>query len=111
MAGDDDEGGEEPEYCSLSEGMVTPDSAMGFGGSSDAMMRAQVSEYVTVNPIYRYPEVQGKCTSSQSAVRMEPELAAPSPYKLDPEVGWKLIRLPRDTQGKMVVKNWNGDAF
>jgi len=41
-AGDEDEGGEAdssswPEYCSLSDRMVTPDSAMGFGGSSDAM--------------------------------------------------------------------------
>ena len=43
MSGDDDDSGGEavrssPEgYCSLSEVMVTPDSASGFGGSSDAI--------------------------------------------------------------------------
>lgn len=42
-AGDDDEGGDVDsssgeEYCSLSERIVTPDSAMGFGGSSEAML-------------------------------------------------------------------------
>ncbi len=44
-AGDADDGGETEssscaEYCSLSDRIVTPDSAMGFGGSSDAMMQA-----------------------------------------------------------------------
>ena len=44
-AGDEDDGGDADssswaEYCSLSDRMVTPDSAMGFGGSSDAMLQA-----------------------------------------------------------------------
>lgn len=42
MAGSDEEGGEvetsSGEYCSLSECIVTPDSAIGFEGSSEAMM-------------------------------------------------------------------------
>jgi hypothetical protein len=43
MMGDDDEGGDAESssppdgYCSLSEAIVTPDSAMGLGGSSEAM--------------------------------------------------------------------------
>ena len=46
-AGDDEDGGDAdssswPEYCSLSDRMVTPDSTMGFGGSSDAMARLGV---------------------------------------------------------------------
>ena len=45
-AGDDDEGGDAEsssglvEYCSLSDRIVTPDSAIGFGVSSEAMMEA-----------------------------------------------------------------------
>jgi len=39
IGGEDEDGGDvesssPPEYCSLSEGIVTPDSAMGFEGSS-----------------------------------------------------------------------------
>lgn len=47
-AGDEDEEGGDADsssgaaYCSLSDGIVTPDSAMGFGGSSDAMTQAEV---------------------------------------------------------------------
>lgn len=41
IAGSDEEGGEvetsSGEYCSLSECIVTPDSAIGFEGSSEAM--------------------------------------------------------------------------
>jgi len=43
-AGDDDEGGDAEsssglvEYCSLSDRIVTPDSAIGFGVSSEAMI-------------------------------------------------------------------------
>jgi len=45
MAGDDEDGGDTEtssplEYCSLSERIVTPDSAMGFGTSSEAMVCA-----------------------------------------------------------------------
>lgn len=41
-AGDEDEGGDvemssPPEYCSLSDGIVTPDSARGWDTSSEAM--------------------------------------------------------------------------
>lgn len=43
-AGEDDEGGDvemsSPEYCSLSDRIVTPDSAMGFGASSEDMVLA-----------------------------------------------------------------------
>lgn len=44
MAGDPDEGGDvdsssAPEYCSLSERTVTPDSAIGFVGSSEDIVR------------------------------------------------------------------------
>lgn len=42
IAGSDEEGGEvdtsSGEYCSLSECIVTPDSAIGFEGSSEAMV-------------------------------------------------------------------------
>lgn len=42
-AGDDDDGGDmemssPPEYCSLSDGIVTPDSARECGASSEAMV-------------------------------------------------------------------------
>lgn len=41
IAGSEEEGGEvdtsSGEYCSLSECIVTPDSAIGFEGSSEAM--------------------------------------------------------------------------
>lgn len=41
IAGSEEEGGEvdtsSGEYCSLSERIVTPDSAIGFEGSSEAM--------------------------------------------------------------------------
>lgn len=44
-AGEDDEGGDvemsSPEYCSLSDRIVTPDSAMGFGASSEDMVLAR----------------------------------------------------------------------
>lgn len=42
IAGDDEDGGEveisSGEYCSLSECIVTPDSAIGLDGSSEAMV-------------------------------------------------------------------------
>lgn len=42
IGGEDEEGGDversSGEYCSLSERIVTPDSAMGFEGSSDAIV-------------------------------------------------------------------------
>ena len=47
-AGEDDEAGEadmsSPEYCSLSDRMVMPDSAMGFGASSEDMVVAGPSQ-------------------------------------------------------------------
>ena len=47
-AGEDDEGGDiemsSPEYCSLSDLIVTPDSAMGFGASSEDMVLARPSQ-------------------------------------------------------------------
>lgn len=47
-AGENDEGGDvemsSPEYCSLSDRIVTPDSAMGFGASSEDMVLARPSQ-------------------------------------------------------------------
>lgn len=46
--GEEDEGGDvemsSGEYCSLSECIVTPDSAMGFEGSSDAIVTGILSQ-------------------------------------------------------------------
>jgi len=47
--GDEEEGGDmdrssAPEYCSLSDGIVTPDSAMGFACSSDDILETWKTE-------------------------------------------------------------------
>lgn len=61
-AGDDEDGGDvemssPPEYCSLSDGIVTPDSAIGFGASSEAMLRWMSAPRQT-NAEWFFPDVR-----------------------------------------------------